>query len=287
MTKTYVIYHGNCLDGFCSATIAYKFFQEHHPNTKVEYIAGYHQSPVPKMGKNSVIYLLDFSYPRNIILELQNDHQKVIILDHHKTAQEALMGLSGAFFNLNKSGAVLTWNYFFPESPLPWSVKMFDDRDLWKWEIEQTKPFTEAVLNLVDFDLDTWQNLLNDDRYVSNLVEQGKTIVRAGKNQVKNQLKNVYWANLPEQPDRVPMINSPHMVSETCQAMYDKFPQAPYVVMWSCIDDTIVINLRSRKNGGADVSQVAKHYGGGGHKNAAGAKINVKQWFEYFSSLTH
>ena len=100
MNNTYVLYHKNCLDGFMSAAIAYSKLGE-----GTEYIGVNHQQPLPEMEKGSIIYLVDFAYPREITLELQRCHQEIIILDHHKTAQEQLLGIKGisALFDLTTS----------------------------------------------------------------------------------------------------------------------------------------------------------------------------------------
>ena len=71
------------------------------------------------MEPGSEVYILDFSYPRQVMESLLSQHVKVIALDHHKTAQEALLGLRGALFDMNRSGAMISWEYFHPEREIP------------------------------------------------------------------------------------------------------------------------------------------------------------------------
>ena len=52
-------------------------------------------------------------------------------------------------------------------------------------------------------------------------------------------------------------------------------------VVWSVIDTDIVVSLRSTDEG-PDVSQIAKIYNGGGHRNAAGFKVSLKDFVENF-----
>lgn len=289
MIKTEILYHSNCLDGMMSAAIVYKYLTEQLNYTEDEFrfTPVKYQEPLPKLTPDSYVYIVDFSYPREVILDLHEKHENVIILDHHKTAQEQLLGLRNAFFDINESGATLTWKYFYPEKPVPYTVQMIRDRDLWLWELPQTEAFTEAIYNLLKLDVKSWQRLLTsnctnpDDLgvVVNNLIGQGKAIVAASRNQIEKQLDNVYWSKLPLHDDLIPMINSGHLISKTCQALYTKFSDAPYVAMWTLKDDKVFVALRSSSTG-ADVSQIAKVYGGGGHKNSAGATIPAAKWFE-------
>ena len=297
MNKTYVLYHANCLDGMMCAAIAYKYFQE-LANTlnlkdptytdeqyldRVQYIPVKYQEDPPVMEPNSIVYILDFSYPRKTLFDLMEEHKEVLILDHHESAKKQLSGFANAFFNLNESGATMTWNYFFPDKEIPYTVQMIKDRDLWQWQLPDTHSFTEAVYNLLDMDVKQWQRLLTSDNELSStvqdLINQGDSLLTVSRKQIDKQLNKLYWAKLPQHDELIPMINSPHLISETCEAMYNKFPEAPYVVMWNCEGDVVKLSLRSSKTG-ANVSLVAGVYGGGGHPHASGATIPTQQWFQ-------
>lgn len=286
MIKFEILYHANCLDGIMSASIVYKYLKECDISPEeMRFTPVRYQEALPQLTPNALVYIVDFSYAREVILDLQSKHE-VIIYDHHKTAQEQLLGLRNAFFDLKESGASLTWKQLFPDQPVPYTVQMIRDRDLWLWQLPDTKPFTEAVYNLLNMDVITWQRLLttncqdedNLGQVLSDLINQGNVITKVAENQVQKQLQNVYWSKLPLHNDLIPMINSGHLISETCQAMYTKFTQAPYVAMWTMKDDKVFVSLRSSPTG-ADVSEVAKVYAGGGHSKSAGFTTTVKQWF--------
>jgi oligoribonuclease NrnB/cAMP/cGMP phosphodiesterase (DHH superfamily) len=260
-----------------SATIAYSKLGENS-----EYIGVSHQQPLPEMEKDSIVYLVDFAYPREITLELQQNHQEVIILDHHKTAQEQLLGIQGiaALFDLTKSGAMLTWEYFYPDTSAPYTVQLVQDRDLWQWQFTDTKPFTEALYNLREMNHPrNWLEVLFDNSVCQSLIEQGKTIAEVSQKQAEKQLQRMmYWGKLPRHEDLVPMINTSHLISETCQAMYNQYPEAPYVVCWYIVDEQVKISLRSSHTD-INVGYIAREYGGGGHPAAAGATVSVQEWF--------
>ena len=81
MSKIYTLYHNNCPDGFGSALAAYLKFGDNS-----EYIGVKHQQDPPEMEPESEVYILDFSYPRQVMELLLERHTQVIALDHHKTA---------------------------------------------------------------------------------------------------------------------------------------------------------------------------------------------------------
>jgi nanoRNase/pAp phosphatase (c-di-AMP/oligoRNAs hydrolase) len=63
--------------------------------------------------ENAAVYMLDISWDRKTILDLRERAKDLLIIDHHATAEKELGGLDFAIFDMNKSGAVLTWEYFF------------------------------------------------------------------------------------------------------------------------------------------------------------------------------
>ena len=99
LTTPLIIYHGTgCLDGFGSAYAAYCFF---HKNKKVsaQYIAASHTDEVPDVVGREV-YIVDFSYKREVLSSICEKASKVVILDHHESAQKELSGLDETYSNL-------------------------------------------------------------------------------------------------------------------------------------------------------------------------------------------
>ena len=121
---TYVLYHANCDDGFGAAWAARKKLGDAAVYVPVKY-----GDPLPPTVTGERVYVVDFSYPRDV-LETLADRCKVVVLDHHKTAQEDLADLPFAEFDMERSGAGMTWDYFFPGQPRPPLIDHIEDRDL-------------------------------------------------------------------------------------------------------------------------------------------------------------
>jgi oligoribonuclease NrnB/cAMP/cGMP phosphodiesterase (DHH superfamily) len=72
----------------------------------------------------------------------------------------------------------------------------------------------------------------------------------------------------------VPVYNLPgFMISDALNTALDNHKKCPYAVGFIVLPDKTVYSLRSRQHEDVDVSAIAKKYGGGGHKNAAGFSI--------------
>lgn len=112
MKPTFVLYHANCPDGFAAARAAWMSLGDAATYLPVSY-----GDPLPAIPDGSEVYIVDFSYPRPILEELEA-RCGLTVIDHHATAQEALSGLAFAHFDMSKSGAVLTWEHFHKE-PVP------------------------------------------------------------------------------------------------------------------------------------------------------------------------
>ncbi len=277
MSKIYTLYHDNCPDGFGSALAAYLKFGD-----SSEYIGVKHQQDPPEMEPSSEVYILDFSYPRQVMEELLKQHVRVITLDHHKTAQEALLGLRGALFDMNRSGAMISWEYFHPDREIPDLFRYIQDRDLWHWKLENTAKIG-AGLQLLPHEFDRWSKLLTPEG-LKQLEQDGETILRYQTKEIKGMLKHVYLDSLPPYQastgewitgSTIPLINCTNydIVSELCHKMLEEYPDYPVVASWLRGKSSISYSLRSQPD--FDCSEIAKLYGGGGHKNSAGFKLAV------------
>ena len=77
-----VIYHANCADGFTAAWAVHKAMP-------ADFYPAAYQSPPPDVTGRDVI-MVDFCYGRDIMLQLQRAARSLLVLDHHKTADEVL-----------------------------------------------------------------------------------------------------------------------------------------------------------------------------------------------------
>ena len=142
-----VIYHAGCTDGFGAAWSAWKLLGD-----RAEYYAAKYGEPPPDVtGKNVIV--VDFSYDNATTKRLMKAAKGFFVLDHHKSAMVELHDITCTHFDMNHSGAMLSWKFFHPGKDAPRMIKHIEDRDLWKWEIPYSKEFA-AAFDMVPFDFE-------------------------------------------------------------------------------------------------------------------------------------
>lgn len=273
--STFVLYHANCFDGFGAKYAAWRMYGD-----KAEYIPVNYGQPLPKQVAEATsedeVYILDFSYPRNILEEL---HKRVLVLkvlDHHKTAQEDLKGLLYATFDMEKSGAILAWEYFHSGKEIPYIIQDIGDGDLWKFE----RRFTEAVraaMPLLDWDINKFHNLVTDYHEYQQFVNEGFSLLAAENIEVKHRVPNhVYKTTLFGHS--CGCINCTTLISKTGSAIVgDKNLGVDVALMYQITGpDKVLLSFRAAKDDDVDVSVFAKKFGGGGHAKAAGGRCSFK-----------
>lgn len=257
---TAVLYH-NDADGFGAAYAHWCNVSGEGPTT---YLPVQYGQPVPEIPKGVTrMYIVDFSYDRKTCEELAYKYDLTII-DHHKTAELELERLPYAHFDMNKSGAVLAWEYFTGGDPAPSLLQYVQDRDLWQWELPNSEEINLGIAAM-PFEFEDWYKAEMDD-----LLMAGKAIKSFQDGQIKSSMKSIRIMTLGcEVGDfEVPVCNATANISELGNEMCKAYPKAPFSISYCDRADIRTWSLRSI--GEFDVSAVAKTFGGGGHKNAAG-----------------
>jgi oligoribonuclease NrnB/cAMP/cGMP phosphodiesterase (DHH superfamily) len=265
-----VWYHGNCYDGFGAAWAASKFLGR----DGVLYKSVSYGYPPPEFSPDDDLYIVDFSFPRETLLELKEKAKSVLVLDHHKTAEEALRGLDFCVFDMERSGAGLTWDYLSSGKERPTLINLIEDRDLWRFKVEGSKPFHSFILSQ-PFDFEVWDQIANqlhgDSAWA--LYEKGQTLLDAESQLVAKIVKKSWLGEIDGH--KVALCNIASHWSEIGEKLCETYPDAAFGASFTVLPDlTVMWSLRSRN--GFDVSAVAKKYGGGGHAAAAGFKANIE-----------
>lgn len=271
--KPLVIYHGNCWDGFCAAWVAKKALRD------IEAVPAQYGQPPPNCAARNV-FMLDFSYPREVMRAVASEADAIVVIDHHKTAEAALVGLDEEYapylttvFDMKKSGGRLTWEWFTsmgydlptPHQPrVPWLVDYTEDRDLWRHALEGTQEIN-AALRSYPLEFDLWDQFEQKDPR-STFYYEGAAIRRREKQIVEEHVRNARIENF-DGTWTVPIVNATTLFSEIAGELAKGQPFA--ACYFDRQDGKRQWSLRSEPNG-LDVSEIAKAHGGGGHQHAAG-----------------
>jgi len=300
MNKTIVIYHGGCRDGFCAAWVVNKWFAANSivnnvlNDGKVEYHPGFYGQEPPDC-KDADVIIVDFCYPLDIMDKILTECSSLRWLDHHKTAIPVFDAFSqfmgGAtpikvVFDLQRSGAGIAWDYFFPSQPRPWIVNYVEDRDLWAKKLEKTDEIN-AYIACLEFDFEVWDRAA--DETVGWSANAGKIAIMKTEQYVREVCKNAYYRDI-KHPDvdfdnfpgenylnqwkQIPVVNICQVdCSEVLHELCKSNPHIPFSMYWFKRQDGMY-QYGMRSIGDFDVSSVAKLFGGGGHRNVAGFQLN-------------
>lgn len=260
-TIDFVIYHANCSDGFGAAWSAWKLLGD-----EAEYYPATHGDPPPDVtGKN--VAILDFSYSNSTTKEMIQKAESLIVIDHHKSALIELQDIENCIFDMSQSGAMLSWKYFHPRKSPPKFIKYIEDRDLWKWELPYSKEFS-AAFSMIPFEFSELSKL-EDESFFRDTCKKGSYILAYTEIAVKKLAEKAalrLWRG-----KNVYIVNSSHWISEVGAKLS---PKCDFVAVWyfSHSRQEYCVSLRSFYDN-VDVSEIAKEFGGGGHKKAAGFSL--------------
>lgn len=261
---TICIYHGNCADGFGAAWVVRKALGE------IEFHPGMYQEPPPDVTGKDVV-LVDFSYKRSVLLEMASQASSILILDHHKSALEDLIDLPSNVttrFDMSHSGAMLTWEYFFPDQPTPKLIEHIEDRDLWRFALPGTREIQANVFSY-PYDFAVWDRLMLED---VTILEVGGIAIERKHHKDIDELVGVTKRRMVISGYNVPVANLPYTLSSDAGHLMAQ--GEPFAACYWDTPGGRVFSLRS-EDAGLDVQAIAVRYGGGGHPHAAGFRMEI------------
>lgn len=277
------IYHGNCADGFGAAWVVWTYF-----DGECDFHPGIYGEPPPDITARDVV-LVDFSYKRDVLHAMATSAKSVLVLDHHKTAQADLADFSAppgnyldmeligftpanvrCQFDMNRSGAMMTWDYFFPDEMPPRLLEHIQDRDLWLFKLEGTREIQANVFSY-PYDFAVWDKLMQSDPQI--LRAEGAAIERKHHKDIA-ELVGVAKRIMIIGGVEMPVANLPYTLSSDAGHAMAKGVLGGAAACYMDTPKGRVFSLRSGPDG-IDVSDIAKRYGGGGHRNAAGFTMPV------------
>lgn len=265
-----VLYHGRCTDGWVAAWAAWRMFGDN-----AEYIPVRHDDGEPPDVRGRNVYILDFCYPRQVLLDLKEQASSVTVLDHHKTNRERCEGLSFCQFDMSRSGAGIAWDYFHGAESRPKLVSYVEDRDIWRWALPRSREISSTLLSYELENFEAWSELATRlETDFDSFLAEGNAINRMDQNNINTCKHHTVLMDLFGYKD-VPVVNALGVnISELLNQL-----AAPdfFSVSWHYTHDKrFKYSLRSK--GEFDVAKLAERFNGGGHRNAAAFTSDSPPW---------
>ena len=260
-------YHHNDLDGRCAAAVVFSVADKTMKFIELDY---HNEVDIDAIKKNEKIIIVDFSFKPEVMEKILEKTKDITWIDHHKTADEYVYSqpIEGLRITENKKFAAceLTWMYYYQNFPLPEAVKLIGDRDKWAWNYgEKTLLFNLGMEIYPQDPTDAnWGKLLhNDIALIDEISNAGKTCVRY-RDAVCLDYRNAYGFEALFE-GRKCYAQGLYMFGS--EAFGDKINTYPICISFEFTGDKWIVGLYSTT---IDVGEIAKKYGGGGHKGASG-----------------
>ena len=264
-----IIVHDPCHDGNAAAWCAWKFYKG-----KCEIVRrNYGEDPPDVDGRH--VLMFDLSWERGTMWTMAERAASIRVFDHHKTAAEVLDGLPFATFDMERSGAQLAWDYFFPTEQRPDYIESVADRDLFRFALSDTR-MLHAYRDSWPFEVASAEHFYATDP--ERMVSHGASILRYQRQMVLLILQLATVRKF--EGHTVAVVNCPpRFASDVGSSLLTEARLDAEVIDYALMFHLDAAQLwrhelRSRK-GGVDVSMIANFYGGGGHAAAAGYRSNV------------
>lgn len=279
-----LIIHHNDLDGRCSAAIIRYFYMQFLHEVSPSCIEMDYNLELDLtllndvLGKDDTLYIVDFSLKEDVMEKVFAITKNVVWIDHHKTAMERKYSIEIPGIRGNEFAACeYTWKYmcerFEINNPIdvdiPVAVKLISDRDNWNWKFgEETKLFNAGMIT-VDNDPNSsiWNDVFNSYSEVVKIMGRGTVLCAYQESSWRNSMDNSGFETAFD-GHRCFAINLGGIGSE---AYGERINNYDLCVDFKFTGKNWIVSLRSTK---IDVSEIAKKYGGGGHKGAAGFTLN-------------
>ncbi len=278
---TRVLFHFPCPDGFGAAWSYLQYLLLSKSSEKVAFHKESHRWETTKSllaskstAQDDIIYF-DICPHLDMLEPLHAKAKSLKVIDHHKTAMEECGHLSYCFFDMKRSGMGLAWDLYAKDKlgvERPFMVDLIEDSDLWRNEIPDGEKY-RIVMETFRYDFDTWSHFSNR---LENPEERKKILVEgtamdAYRQTIIRRMMGGKMHKLVVGGHEMPAVNGSILQSPIGNHLAHKGPAgAVYYTQgrqWN-------FSLRSTDEG-LDVSEIAKQYGGGGHRNASGFAVKT------------
>ena len=240
--------------------------------------------PIETIRPNEQIYIVDYSISPDEMRKLLKITKDVTWIDHHKTVIEKYADfeypIRGVRYD-GVAGCMLTYCYLHHMTArgegeikpfeltmtkdAPMFTKLIADWDVWKFDYGNDTRYFQTAFNGFDFNpgSDEWNNFLTNDDYEKHMIEQGKTMITYRDGWAKSYMKLGFETMF--EGHKCFVVNLGYCNSE----YFKSLPKGKYDILMPFVFDGSIYTV-SLYSTTTDVSEIAKKYGGGGHKGASG-----------------
>ncbi|MBI1999503.1 MAG: phosphoesterase [Parcubacteria group bacterium] len=279
------IYHKDCLDGTTAAAVLLKKFPDCLlVSLSHRYTEGDVERVLQKTTRETTVFIVDFSLREGHTEKLMQTAREVINIDHHVGAEEKLRALAERHtgftyvFDNSRSGASLTWVYFYGEKNIPQIILFVEDSDLWRFSFgDKTRHAASYLYQFTEKPKEVLGFMERGDAAIKEILEKGKVFFEYREYLTDILMKTVLPVMINVGGHIVPAHNSPEFLRS--DVGHKLAVELGKTVSTFVIDnDSVRLHFRGDAAYSPSALELAKLLGGGGHRNAAGAQVPLKDF---------
>jgi len=292
-----IIYHSADFDGIASCLIAWKYVCNYRAQEDIELFGWNYGDELPSaktmIERYDKIYMVDISFPANIMRELF-ESGKLVWIDHHQTAisdsDTYAYNTCPGLRRIGTAACELTWEFCFPNYTCPDLIQYLGAWDVFNktrfdWE-NIVNPLQMSCSEHFGMNPKNWMGELdaifsNDQTLLQKLISDGMLIYGYTKKRAESAVrKYAFEVRVAGRLRGICILNT-------------TFGSMQFVSVIKNYDCCVVANRRDantynfsiyiepEKEGIVNFSAgeyMKANYNGGGHKNAAGGILNLDQF---------
>lgn len=275
-------YFHNDLDGICSGAI----IKHVYPACEMISINYGQEFNFEKINKNEIVFMVDFCLQPFDLMEKLSSISHLHWIDHHKTAideahSRGFLASGGQLIENGKAGCELTWQYIHPTLKMPVAVHLLGRYDVWDHSEVNTLPFQYGMrIRDAHPGNDLWDFLLDEESspycslLIDQIISQGKMIIEYEKMQSQKFCDSYAFETCIEKDGQsfpAICVNKGLTNSQIFDSVYDQEKHALMITFCRLKppSNKWTVSLYSTRDD-VDCGMIAKSFGGGGHKGAAG-----------------
>ena len=280
-------YYHNDSDGKCSAAI----IRQEYPNI-IFVPVGNTSISDPNLTKikseEDEVIIVDLSFPKEIYTKLKKITRNITWIDHHKTTMDLIPfiekeDIDYIFKSDEGASCALTWKYY-KVGKHPLVIELISNYDEWKYKYGDRTMLFHIGSSMFDLNPESaaWTLLLDPSQrskrdskvFIDTICTMGHTILKYQESKVYDLIfNNSFFINL--KGFKFLAINTDSSNTALRKLDLKKFNiEADGVALFHRQKVKWSVFMYTDKEY-VDVSSIAREYGGGGHRSAAGFSIKI------------
>ena len=301
-----VFYHANCVDGFGAAHATYQYLEAYRQEQdSVEYVpigSGQITSldDIDLLGlidKGTHLFILDMSFPRDVMNYLFKTAAHTTWFDHHQAAFELFVPEMEVteesrveyetedrwiVLDTRRSSALLTWQELFSEENTPYLYIAIDDHARARFLHPNTRAMNKAIWSEAPWTFELWNKWIDNEAAVTaNFTRAGEALLREHDRHVQATAKKsrriVLLNTAGAQCVGLAVNAAPDIASDCSRHLASR--DGTFGVAYH-IDHELRVKCTLGSAGDYDVREIAKAYGGVGQRNAAEFELDVREFLK-------